>query len=191
MPRQYFRPDHGCFLSALLWCIIHHSPTALHFIVWDTERFVKQKKAELSTCVIWLVELAVEGGEGGNRPWVLGIVIYEGVKLERRGFSPNFWLTPLQLSSQNKTILRYKKYWWGGYFPLAFPQFTSVELRVKCKIIYIATSFVCITSVYCELSKSEVVPVHNIKAYRERRGIAPFILNLGARWWWTLESIVS
>jgi len=86
---------------------------------------------------------------------VLGILIDEGVKLEGG----------------------------GGYLPLASPQVTSVDLRVKYKIIYIATSFVYITSVYCEISKSEVVSVHNIKAYRGRRGIAPLILTLGARWW--------
>jgi hypothetical protein len=52
-----------------------------------------------------------------------------------------------------------------------------VELRVKYKIIYIATSFVYITSVYSEMSKSEVVSVHNIKAYRGRRDIAPTFLS--------------
>jgi hypothetical protein len=30
--------------------------------------------------------------------------------------------------------------------------------------------------------KSEVVPVHNMKAYRRSKNIAPFILNLGTRW---------
>jgi len=71
----------------------------------------------------------------------------------------------------------------GGISPVASLQVTSVELRVKYKIIHIATSFVYITSVYCEISKSEVVPVHNIKACGGGEGIAPFILNLGARRW--------
>jgi len=68
------------------------------------------------------------------------------------------------------------------YFPLASPQVTPVELRFKYKVICIDTSLVYITSDCCEISKSEVVSVHNIKAYRGRRGIAPLILNLGARW---------
>jgi len=63
------------------------------------------------------------GGRGGGlRPWVLGILIYEGVKLERGGFSRHFLLAPLHLSSQKKTILRYKKYWRGGISPLLLPK---------------------------------------------------------------------
>jgi hypothetical protein len=166
MPRQYFSSDHECFLSPSLYCIIHLSSTVLHFIIGDSEKIVKQKNAELSTCVIWPVEMAVEGR--GNRPWVLGILIDEGAKLEGGGILTPFLLAPLQLSSQKKTILRYKSIGeGGGDFPLASPQVTSVELRVKYKIIYIATSFVYITSFYCERSKSEVIFVHNIKAYRE------------------------
>jgi hypothetical protein len=43
----------------------------------------------------------------------------------------------------------------GGrrYFSLASLQVRLVELRFKYKIIYIATSFVYFTSVYCEISK--------------------------------------
>jgi hypothetical protein len=31
--------------------------------------------------------------------------------------------------------------------------------------------------------KLKVFPVHDMKAYRKRKGIAPFILNLGTGWW--------
>jgi hypothetical protein len=31
-------------------------------------------------------------------------------------------------------------------------------------------------------NKGKFVPVHNIQAYRDSRGIAPLIFNLGTRW---------
>lgn len=35
---------------------------------------------------------------------------------------------------------------------------------------------------YMAKVEGEVVPVHNVKAYRRTRGIVPLILNLGSRW---------
>jgi len=68
--------------------------------------------------------LANKMGEGQNRPWVLGSVIYERVKPERREewfqppLSPTFFLfAPLQLSSQRNLLLGRKKYWRGRLAP--------------------------------------------------------------------------
>ena len=40
---------------------------------------------------------------------------------------------------------------------------------------------------FFETSKSKIFPVHSIQAYRRGRYIAPFILNLDARWGWAVD----
>ena len=35
--------------------------------------------------------------------------------------------------------------------------------------------------------KTNVIPIHAMKAYRRSSGTAPLILNLGARWWWLVN----
>jgi hypothetical protein len=83
------------------------------------------------------------GGGGQNRPWVLGTLIYEGVNLEIGGtiglqqfllykhpfphsHSILFLFSLLQLSSQNKTVLRYKNIGGGVWPPL--PPSTKLRL---------------------------------------------------------------
>ena len=81
---------------------------------------------------------------------------------------------------------------WNSLFVCNFPQFFRLHVQLfsirfwdskacykrNITIMLHWTFIITISS----SSKGKVVPVHSIKAYRGRRGIAPLILNIGTKW---------